>query len=123
MQPSHFYNSPITFSKLAKYILLITILSFLYTKKIITKGCRVSKLFLIGIFQPLFIQIHVIEICKNENKHIILHQHTYPASRKISALRVSFFLFISMAAQIYNQPQISIEEQDVRTIWALINNP
>ena len=38
-----------------------------------------------------------------------MHQHTYPASRKNSALRVSFFFF--MTSRIYNQPQISVTEQ------------
>ena len=40
-----------------------------------------------------------------------MQQHTYPASRKNSALRVSFFYFIDMALQYYNQPQIAVEEQ------------
>ena len=38
-----------------------------------------------------------------------LQQHTYPASRKNSALRVSFFM--DMTLQYYNQPHITVEEQ------------
>ena len=32
-------------------------------------------------------------LCLIEIKYLPLHQHAYPASRKISALRVSLFLF------------------------------
>jgi len=53
----------------------------------------------------------LFKVCLFGKNHLNLQQHTYPASHKNSALRVSLFLFIAMATQNYNQPQISVEEQ------------
>ena len=48
--------------------------------------------------------------CTIQINALPLQQHTYPASRKNSALRVSLF-FMDMTLQYYNQPHITVEEQ------------
>ena len=48
--------------------------------------------------------------CTIQINALSLQQHTYPASRKNSALRVSFF-FMDMTLKYYNQPHITVEEQ------------